>query len=87
MYRFDEARWRDLEAKAHLPEAQAIIRRLIREGIIRVRPQGENGIQIIPVEEPEDLETGVIEPPPAPSPRSKPDPRPPLHRTRYRSVG
>src|SRR5206468_12243934 len=50
--------WGALQAKAHLPEVQAIIRREIFRGNIRVVPVPRGGIRIIPtdgcaVEEPE----------------------------------
>jgi hypothetical protein len=56
----DEARWRDLEANAHLPEAQEIIRQEILRGTIRVHPKPGGGICIVPVrqqerEEPPDV--------------------------------
>ena len=35
----DEARWRELESKAHLPEVQELIRQEIQRGTIRVRPK------------------------------------------------
>jgi hypothetical protein len=50
--------WGALQAKARLPEVQAIIRREITRGTIRVVPAPGGGIRIIPtdgctVEEPE----------------------------------
>jgi hypothetical protein len=42
------SRWETLQAKAHLPEAQAIIRREIVRGTIRVIPAPSGGIRIIP---------------------------------------
>jgi hypothetical protein len=50
--------WGSLEAKAHLPEVQALIRRAIFSGRIRVVPASDGGIRIIPtvgsaVEEPQ----------------------------------
>jgi hypothetical protein len=60
-----ESRWRDLEANAHLPEVQEIIRREIRDGTIRVRPKPGGGIRIMPVGEPESEEAEEIDPLPA----------------------
>jgi hypothetical protein len=54
-----DSRWESLQAEAHLPEVQAIIRREISRGAIRVVPKPGGGICIIPassicsVEEPE----------------------------------
>jgi hypothetical protein len=45
---FLDSRWVALQAKAHLPEAQAIIRREIFRGTIRVVPAPGGGIRIIP---------------------------------------
>ncbi len=42
------SRWETLQANAHLPEAQAIIRREIFRGEIRVVPAPSGGIRIIP---------------------------------------
>ena len=42
------SRWESLQAKAHLPEVQALIRREISRGDIRVVPAPGGGIQIIP---------------------------------------
>ena len=59
MPEFTASRWATLQAKAHLPETQAVIRREISRGIIRVVPAPGGGIRIIPtsgissVEEPE----------------------------------
>ncbi len=63
----DEARWRELESKAHLPEVQALIRYEILSGTIRVRPKPGGGIRILPVGIPEMEEPIEVEPPPAPS--------------------
>jgi hypothetical protein len=41
--------WEILAAKAHLPEAQAIIRREISRGEIRVVPAPGGGIRIVPI--------------------------------------
>ncbi len=49
----DESYWRDLEAKADLPEVQEIIRQEIQIGTIRVRPKPGGGICIVPVSVPE----------------------------------
>jgi hypothetical protein len=66
-YPTDEARWRDLEASAHLPEIQELIRQEIQSGTIRVRPKPGGGIHIVPVGVPENEELIEVEPPPAPS--------------------
>jgi hypothetical protein len=42
------SRWATLEAQAHLPEVQAVIRREIMHGDIRVVPAPGGGIRIIP---------------------------------------
>ena len=42
------SRWDNLQLKAHLPEVQAIIRREIARGEIRVMPAPGGGIRIIP---------------------------------------
>jgi len=63
----DEARWRDLESKAHLPEVQELIRQEVQRGTIRVRPKRDGGIRILPVVVPESEEPIEVEPPPAPS--------------------
>jgi hypothetical protein len=44
------SRWESLQLKAHLPEVQAIIRREIIRGEIRVAPAPGGGIRIIPIE-------------------------------------
>lgn len=67
--------WGNLQAKAHLPEVQAIIRREIARGTIRVVPAAGGGIRIIPTDG-----SAVEESEPAPcvvskqghSPRSEP---------------
>jgi len=46
---FARLRWETLQAKAHLPEAQTIIRHEIARGKIRVVPAPDGGIRIIPV--------------------------------------
>jgi hypothetical protein len=58
--------WGVLQAKSHLPEVQAIIRREISRGTIRVVPAPGSGIRIIPadgslVEEPEPAPRAVHE--------------------------
>jgi hypothetical protein len=45
----DEADWRDLEAHAHVPEVQELIRQEMRKGTIRVRPNPDGSIRIVPV--------------------------------------
>jgi hypothetical protein len=62
----DEARWRDLEANADLPEVQEIIRREILNGVIRVRPKPGGGICIVPIATREDEEARTVEPLPTP---------------------
>ena len=49
----DDAYWRDLEAHAHLPEVQELIRREIQKGTIRVRPNPDGSIRIVPVRQAE----------------------------------
>ena len=39
IHRTDDARWRELESNAHLPEVQELIRQEIQNGTIRVRPK------------------------------------------------
>jgi hypothetical protein len=65
-HRSDEARWRDLESEAHLPEVQDIIREEIENGIIRVRPKPGGGIRIEPIDIP-DIEVTELEIPPTQS--------------------
>jgi hypothetical protein len=45
----DNTYWRDLESQAHLPEVQEIIRDEIQQGTIRVRPNPDGSIRIVPV--------------------------------------
>lgn len=47
-----DAYWRDLESNAHLPEVQELIPEEIQSGTIRVCPNGESGIRIMPVDMP-----------------------------------
>ena len=49
----DEARWRELESNAHLPDVQELIRQEILNGTIRVCPKRGGGIRILPVGIPE----------------------------------
>jgi hypothetical protein len=44
------AYWATLQARAHLPEVQAIIRRAIYRGTICVVPAPSSGIRIIPTD-------------------------------------
>ena len=62
----DDARWRELEANAHLPEVQELIRQEVHRGTIRVRPKRGGGIRILPGGIPESEEPLEVEPPPAP---------------------
>ena len=62
----DLAYWRDLEADAHSPEVQELIRREIHRGTIRVRPKPGGGIRIVPVRQPDAPELREVGPPPAP---------------------
>lgn len=64
----DEAYWRDLESNAHEPDVQELIREEIQNGTIRVRPNGEGGIRIVPIGMPESEESIEREVPPAGSP-------------------
>jgi len=52
----DEARWRELESNAHLPDVQELIRQEIQKGTIRVRPNPDGSIRIVPVRQPETQE-------------------------------
>ena len=45
----DDHYWRDLESHAHLTEVQEVIREEIRKGMIRVRPNPDGSIRIVPV--------------------------------------
>jgi hypothetical protein len=63
----DDAYWRDLEANAHRPEVQELIREEIQNGTIRVRPNGEGRIRVVPIGMPEIEEPIEVRVPPAPS--------------------
>ena len=63
----DEARWRELESNAHLPDVQELIRQEILNGTIRVCPKRGGGIRIVPVGIPESGEPIEVELPPTPS--------------------
>ena len=65
IHRTDDARWRELESNAHLPEVQELIREEIQSGTIRVRPKRGGGIRIVPVGMPKSEEPIEEEPPPA----------------------
>jgi hypothetical protein len=51
----EETRWAHLEARAHLPEAQDEIRAEIFKETIRVVPDRDGGVRIIPLDEGDDL--------------------------------
>jgi len=63
----DDAYWRDLEANAHRPEVQELIREEIQSGTIRVRPGGDGRIRIVPIGMPEIEEPIELEVPTADS--------------------
>jgi hypothetical protein len=67
IHRRDEARLRDLESKAHLPDVQKLIRQEIQRGTIRVRPKPGGGICIAPVGMSENDEPIEVEAPPTSS--------------------
>ena len=71
----DEARWRELESNAHLPDVQELIRQEILNGTIRVRPKPGGGIRIVPVGMPESEEP------------IEEEPRPPHRKTRRAHPG
>jgi hypothetical protein len=71
----DEARWRELESNAHLPDVQELIRQEILNGTIRVRPRPGGGIRILPVGIPEREQPIEVESPPAPSQEEASPPR------------
>ena len=62
-----EARWRELESNAHLPDVQELIRQEIQSGTIRVRPKPGGGIRIVPVGLPENQQLEEMESLPVPS--------------------
>ena len=66
-YSTDEPYWRELEASAHLPDVQELIRQEIQRGTIRVRPKPGGGIRILPVGLPENQQFEEMEPLPVPS--------------------
>jgi hypothetical protein len=49
----NDAYWRDLESHAHLPDVQELIREEIQKGWIRVRPNPDGSIRIVPLRAPE----------------------------------
>ena len=49
----EKALWRDLESHAQLPEVQEIIRQEIHKRTIRVRPNPDGSIRIVPIGRPE----------------------------------
>ena len=63
-HRTDHAYWRDLEAEAHLPDVQGLIRQEIQNGTIRVRPKPGGGIRIMPIGMPETRELSEDRDPP-----------------------
>jgi hypothetical protein len=56
MPEFTGSGWEALQAKAHLPEVQAIIRREIARGEIRVVPAPGGKIRIIPINDDSPIE-------------------------------
>jgi hypothetical protein len=68
----DQSRWKALERNAHRPDVQALIRREIRKGTIRVVPDLKCGIRIIPI----SPETKT------PPPRGNPNAAPPTRSSR-----
>jgi hypothetical protein len=71
MPEFTASGWEALQAKAHLPEVQAIIRREIARGEIRVVPAPGGGIRIIPIYDDSPVEEPV---PAAPAVDEEPEP-------------
>jgi hypothetical protein len=45
----DDADWRGLESQTHVPEVQELIRQEIQKGTIRVRPQPDGSVCIVPI--------------------------------------
>jgi hypothetical protein len=62
------SRWETLQATAPLPEVQAVIRRDIARGRIRIVPAAGSGIRIIPATD--DRPFQALEPSPPPCPGS-----------------
>ena len=83
IHRTNEARWRELESNAHLPDVQELIRQEILSGTIRVRPKPGGGIRIVPVGMPESEEPIEVEPLPAPSQDEASPPRRVAFRGRF----
>jgi hypothetical protein len=54
----DDTYLRDLESHSHLTEVQAYIREEIRKGTIRVRPNPDGSIRIVPVRSAESRSRG-----------------------------
>jgi hypothetical protein len=52
----DDAYWRDLESHAHLSDVQELIRQEIQKGKIRVRPNPDGSIRIVPIRQLETQE-------------------------------
>jgi hypothetical protein len=62
-YPTDEARWREPESNAHLPEIQELIRHEIQNGTIRVCPKPGGGLRIVPIPQHESGDPIDDEPP------------------------
>jgi hypothetical protein len=54
--------WGDVEAHAHLPEVQQLIREEIRNGTVRVRTTPDGGIRVMPTGEVKSKELAPMEP-------------------------
>jgi hypothetical protein len=65
MHRSAQARWRELESNAHLPEVQEMIREEIQNRTIRVRPKPGGGLCIVPIEMTDDEDLREMEAPAA----------------------